>query len=220
MIGNEQIRHWGQLMGWIVSKDDEVTRNEDSRSCVTKRMSQVFKFPGNEGKWPRRSADCNILMACTSKDLSLWGTRGGEIVRIRQCGASWLIMKCWPHSGTCRGVRCSNSKGQKKGSRHLHWTMKDEMNFERNRFGRMFPAREDAVTQAERANPGSSIGDWCFLPICLQACPRVTESVLVSPRLVSNRPPGGDVCLWGSLPGPVGLQGLEMRIQLSPDEVS
>ncbi|XP_060162279.1 solute carrier family 2, facilitated glucose transporter member 3 isoform X1 [Globicephala melas] len=98
--------------------------------------------------------------------------------------------------------------------------MKDEMNFERNRFGRMFPAREDAVTQAEGANPGSSIGDWCFLPICLQACPRVTESVLVSPRLVSNRPPGGDVCLWGSLPGPVGLQGLEMRIQLSPDKVT
>lgn len=47
-------------------------RNDDGRRGVTKRVNQVLKCPGNEGKQARRSADdYSILMACTSKDPSL-----------------------------------------------------------------------------------------------------------------------------------------------------
>lgn len=49
MIGNEWTKNRGQCMGQILSMDDKLT-NDNSRSGVTKRMTQVFTFPGNEGK--------------------------------------------------------------------------------------------------------------------------------------------------------------------------
>ena len=40
----------GQHMGQIVSMNDEVTMEDNSRSGMTKRMNKVLKFPGNESK--------------------------------------------------------------------------------------------------------------------------------------------------------------------------
>ena len=47
-------------------------------------------------------------------------------------------------------------KIRKNKSWRLRWTLKDEMNFERNRLGKMFPDGDKAMTPAEGANPGGS----------------------------------------------------------------
>lgn len=35
---------------------------------------------------------------------------------------------------------------------HLHWTLKDEKNFEKNRLEKIFPARDSAIAKKEGAN--------------------------------------------------------------------
>lgn len=98
-------------------------------------------------------------------------------------------------------------KIRKNKSWRLRWTLKDEMNFERNRLEKMFPDGDKAMTPAEGANPGGS----ALVPL-----PKRPQSSL-SPRrpesLVNCRPLGGSVCLWGTLPALVGLQELEIRMQ-------
>lgn len=64
------------------------------------------------------------------------------------------------------------------------------------------------MTLAEGANPGGSA--LVPLPNAPAGLSRRRPS-----RLVNRRPLGGSVCLWGTLPALVGLQELEMRIQLS-----
>lgn len=55
-----------------------------------------------------------------------------------------------------------SERGSWRGKWHLRCTLKDEKNFERNRFRKIFLARENTITKEEGANTVGSAHNWCF----------------------------------------------------------
>lgn len=98
------------------------------------------------------------------------------------------------------------------------WTLKDEKNFVRNRFGKIIPGRENAITKegADTAppTPGASANPPPE-PVAM-----VLIASLVLPERVSSWPPGGSAYLCAIPPSTAPGEKLEVRISIGTAEVA